>query len=558
MDRRAIVRFFSAAVCLTIAGFVAAEMVIGAEVKSGAAAPGGPAWTNLYETGFHPGAAADWASPLTLSQKTPEGLHISDPSTATGSGRMFHVDWQVDPQAGATAEARLKVISCSAPWGVVLLVSDGAHEEGVTFFPQQVMLAAARVSAPFPAADAFHTYRVHIRGTDIQVWADDKLVLDGRGKFTAPAHSGRNRLGFGCGSSTATGDAIWRSVRFQGGKAQTLQTVLPKVPGLDVQLGATQVIVPDAIYVSMFKFADGSMAVSNQRSQDGGKTWRRKLPFHVGAYQFPDGEIVQLGFHSKTTKRAGVFSIPLVRSTDNGRTVHAETAMVHLPDGTGGTGDDGKLCEGPVADHAIVRLRDGSLMAAMYGQFKNDRVLVPTMPPAWQCFKYRTFVVRSADRGKTWEYLATVAYDPSVGLESFCEADLLTLPGGDVLCFMRTGGSGGKYTPLHLSRSSDDGKTWSVARPIADRGVWPNACRMASGVIVCTYGRPGNWLVFSLDDGRTWTGHFCFYSGPTTSYNSVEEIAPGVLLVVYDRQQLDDNGNMRREAVGTTVTVKRK
>ncbi|NLY03166.1 MAG: exo-alpha-sialidase, partial [Rhodopirellula sp.] len=287
-------------------------------------------------------------------------------------------------------------------------------------------------------------------------------------------------------------------------------------------------------------------------------SWQRGPAFHSGAYQFPDGEIVQLGFHSKATDRDGYFTVPLLRSTDNGRTTKSETAVLHIPEAAGGTGDDGKPYEGPLADHAIIGLRDGSLLATMYGQFKNDRVLVPTMPPEWQCFKYRTFVVRSTDRGKTWEYLSTVAYDPQIGLESFCEADLLTLPGGDALCFMRTGGSGGKYTPLYLSRSSDEGKTWSTPEPIADRGVWPSACRMQNGVLVCTYGRPGNWLAFSLDEGRTWTGHFCFYSGPTTSYNSVEEIAPNTLLVVYDRQQLDDGGNLRRETVGTKVTVVRR
>ena len=50
-------------------------------------------------------------------------------------------------------------------------------------------------------------------------------------------------------------------------------------------------------------------------------------------------------------------------------------------------------------------------------------------PAKWKCFKYRTFVVRSTDRGRTWDYLATVAYDPGVGLESFCEADLLHAAG---------------------------------------------------------------------------------------------------------------------------------
>ena len=306
------------------------------------------------------------------------------------------------------------------------------------------------------------------------------------------------------------------------------------------------------------KFADGGLAVDGRRSTDAGKTWHPGPGFHVGACQFPDGEIIQLGFHSKRTDRDGHFTIPLTRSTDNGRKAKSDTALLRIPDATGGTGDNGKPYEGPLADHAIVQLRDGSLLAAMYGQFKSDRVLTPTMPEAWQCFKYRTFVVRSTDRGRTWDYLATVAYDPEVGLESFCEADLLVLPGGDILCFMRTGGSGGRHTPLHLSRSDDDGKTWREPQPIADRGVWPNACRMQSGILACTYGRPGNWLAFSLDEGHTWTGHFCFYEGRTTSYNSVEEVAPDVLLVVHDRQQLDDSGNTQWQTVGTMVTVKRQ
>jgi hypothetical protein len=516
-------------------------------------------WCDLYRDGFEVNNVTEgWQSSLTSSASTPDGLRIVDPSTAKGSGRFFQVDWHVEPQKGAIVEARMKVLSCSDPWGVALLVSDGVHEEGVTFFPRQVMLAASRMTASFDAAGNFHTYRVKIKDTDIKVWADDELLLDGRGQFTQPAHACRNQVGFGCGSSTATGEAIWQLVRFQGGRLNTPQVTIPQIPGLDIEMGKTQVIAPGKSYQSLFKLSDGSLVVADRHSSDAGRTWQAGPTLHTGAYQLPDGEIVQLGFHSQRTDRAGYFSIPLIRSPDNGRTIHSETALLHIPDATGGTGDDGKPYQGPVADHAIVGLRDGSLLAAMYGQFSDDHILVPTMPEAWKCYKYRTFVVHSTDRGKTWEYLSTVAYDPNIGLESFCEADLLTLPNGDILCFMRTGGSGGKYTPLYLSRSANDGKTWSKPQAIADRGVWPNTCRLRNGVIVCTYGRPGNWLAFSLDEGKTWTGHFCFYNGPTTSYNSVEEVSPDVLLVVYDRRQLDANGNLRPEIVGTTVTLHRR
>ena len=514
-------------------------------------------WQAMYDGGFARGITG-WSSELTRSEKTQEGLRVADPSTQKGSGRFYHLDWHVDSGQGAMVEARLKAVSCSASWGVALLVADGVHEEGVTFFPDKIALASAGLSVPFDAAGAFHTYRVQIRGTDIKVWAGEKLLLDGTGKFTAEANHNRNQIGFGCASSAATGEAVWQWVRFQGGRIEPPLAGKPDVAGLDVRMVETQTIIPGGQYISMFKFNDGSLAVGNKRSSDAGRTWKNARAFHVGAFQFPDGEIVQLGFRTTKTNRDGWFSGDLARSVDNGLTLKKETAAIHIPEGAGGTGDDGSQFQGPVADHAIVQLRDGSLLAGMYGQFKTDRVLVPTMPVKWQCFKYRTFVVHSTDRGRTWEYLSTVVYDPGIGLESFCEPDLLTLPDGDVLCFMRTGGSGGKFTPLYLSRSKDDGKTWSQPEPVADRGVWPNSCRMKNGVLVCTYGRPGNWLMFSLDNGRTWKGHFCFYDRGTTSYNSVEEIEPDTLLVVYDGQFLDDNGNLTRGVLGTRLTVKRR
>jgi hypothetical protein len=125
--------------------------------------------------------------------------------------------------------------------------------------------------------------------------------------------------------------------------------------------------------------------------------------------------------------------------------------------------------------------------------------------------------------------------------------------------------SGGDYndrytTPLYMSRSKDDGKTWSHAEPIADLGVYPKVCLMANGVIAVVYGRPGDWLMFSLDQGETWVGHFCFHKGPQPydcgSYDCIEEVAPDTLLVTYGRT--DPNNYMQSEILGTYITVKPK
>jgi hypothetical protein len=511
----------------------------------------------LYESGRWEKDVQAWIGDGTRSRRTADGLLVADTSPKGGSGRFYWLNWNADPRQGAAVEARVRAVACSQPWGVAIMASDGVHEEGLTIYPNRLQLENAKRSVDFDAAGAPHTYRLEIKGTDVRLLADGILLLDGAGKFTTPAQGTppRNQCGFGCGASTATGEAVWQWVKYQGNVSPPATPTMPRVPGFKVTIGETIEIVPGAVYTSLFKFRDGRLAVGDRHSGDGGKTWTKGHPLGAGAFEFPDGEIISPGFNTKKLQE-GVFAVPLARSTDGGKTFRSEQARLNIPEGTGGTGDDGKHYEGPCVDHAIVRLRDGSLLMGMYGYFKTDTVLCPAFPPEWKLYKYRTWVMRSTDRGRTWDYRATVAYDPAVGAESFCEPDLLTLPNGDILCFLRTGGSPPKYvTPLYMGVSKDDGKSWSKPMPIADRGVWPSACRMRNGLLAVTYGRPDNWLAFSRDEGRTWIGHFCFYQGSTTSYNSVEEIAPGKLLVVYDRSGLDPDGNQTSGTVGTLVNV---
>ena len=145
-------------------------------------------------------------------------------------------------------------------------------------------------------------------------------------------------------------------------------------------------------------------------------------------------------------------------------------------------------------DHAIVPLRDGSLLMSMFGYFKTDTAPSQWALPKWKLYRFRTWVMRSTDRGRNWDYRATVAYDPTVGSEGFCEPGLLLLPDGDILCFMahRRPPVAEYATPLYMNISKDDGKTWSKPAPILDRGVWPSACRMRRGA------RRGLWAAGRL------------------------------------------------------------
>lgn len=362
---------------------------------------------------------------------------------------------------------------------------------------------------------------------------------------------------------------------------KTENIVIPVVPGLDVKMGETVVIYKGDTYPSAFRFADGRITVSGAGSgglghvdrgsaghwsADGGHTWTTGAVGPLSAsLELGGGEVLSLKF--KTEKGAdNKLKLTQMRSRDNWKTVKEEESIIDIPESAPMTGDDSSAFAGMVMDHGMIRLKNGNLMATMYGNYKGDNVPVEGFNGL--C-KYRTIVVFSFDKGKTWGRPVTVAYDPSVGLESFCEPDIERMPGGDLLCVMRTGGNFGKWTPLYCTRSTDEGQTWSKPESFTDRGVWPNLCVMTNKVVACTYGREGNWLVFSTDEGKTWKGAFCFFNGPnsgaSSSYNTALEVSPGTLLVIYDRLVEGGNPNAnvcvqkdQFEIVGTFFSVKKE
>lgn len=83
---------------------------------------------------------------------------------------------------------------------------------------------------------------------------------------------------------------------------------------------------------------------------------------------------------------------------------------------------------------------------------------------------------------------------------------------------------------------------------------------MKSGIVACATGRPGNWLVFSLVGGHSWQNEYRFLdeSYPIcSSNNTVLEVAPDTILVIYDRNAAGGEVTPRREIVGTFFKVKK-
>jgi hypothetical protein len=334
---------------------------------------------------------------------------------------------------------------------------------------------------------------------------------------------------------------------------------------LSVSIGQTIVIQPNAWYPSAFQFADGRISVgwmgeqnASKWSTDGGRTWNAGAAApDQASIELGGGEVLSLSFN--TAKRAdGKYTLAQRRSLDGWNTVIAETGVLDIPQSVPCGGDGGESNPGFLMDHSILKLEDGRLMATMYGNYDEDKTLADGYPASFNCRKYRTITVFSSDKGKTWGNPVTVADAAALTLtrEGPCEADLTRAANGDILCAMRASGQPGNTGPSYISRSTDEGSTWSTPIPLLDRGVWPNLLTMSNGVVVCTTGRDGNWLTFSKDNGRTWQDSLCFYNGgaypASSSYNTICEVAPNTILAIYDRTPANGQGH---EIVGTLFTI---
>jgi hypothetical protein len=362
-------------------------------------------------------------------------------------------------------------------------------------------------------------------------------------------------------------------------QGQSLKIIVPDIPGIDVIPGES-VLIPGPETALAFQFNDGRIVVgqgkSSMWSADGGRTWKPgpEGPGEKVAIDLGDSEILAIKRNSKR-RPDGLFTLKVLRSTDNWEKVRQEEAVVDIPNVSYTTTGGGDLIDGFLFHHGIMKLPDGSLIGTMYGNYEGDTELCDGYPPELGQRKYRTVVVFSTDHGRTWGNHVHVAYNlmlgrgipddhplaehlpderikpttavPAITQEGFREADIIQAANGDLICVMRSGGRNGGTTtlfptPLYCSRSTDMGKTWTLPYQIADRGVCPNLVTLANGIIVCTYSRPGNWLIFSDDLGKTWKGAFQF--GTTRDYNYIAEVSPNIIQVYHETET--ENGKLVR------------
>jgi hypothetical protein len=210
----------------------------------------------------------------------------------------------------------------------------------------------------------------------------------------------------------------------------------------------------------------------------------------------------------------------LWRSADGGKTWDGPTDVnVTVP----GNAQD-SLGRGPAIWHRSVELKNGHLVTTAHTLFEGDK-------------KLRIITLESTDKGRSWRYLGTAAHDPDLNEEGFTEPILCKLANDELVCFIRTEG-----IPMYQVYSSDGGKTWSKTVESGARSVAPDMHLLSNGVLACSYGRPGVYIMFDANgDGRNWTNRTEIFNGDTTSYTGLEEVSPGRILLVFDSIKFKDD-----------------
>ena len=328
-------------------------------------------------------------------------------------------------------------------------------------------------------------------------------------------------------------------------------------------------------FPGLFRYRDGALVLgfniegdflgargTSLGSRDNGRTWGP--PGRGSAtIELQDGTVLSYDMYG-FMKEPGVFAKGMRRSRDGGKTFGGPLlAMVASPLSTTKFKYPDKCVErykktsaqwspycGGNFSGSVIELEDGTLLADGCALFKGY--------PKDYYKHIRVVLYRSTDKGMTWQYLSTVAYDPSNG-HGFHEPVTARCADGSLLCVMRTQG----HKPLMQTRSRDNGKTWETPKPTGALGVLPRLCLMSNGVLACSYGRPGNRITFSTDGtGETWADRLKLYEYNTgsTGYTAIAEVEPGKLLLAYDRHDAFPELGGRKTTViqGVTITVRKK
>lgn len=206
--------------------------------------------------------------------------------------------------------------------------------------------------------------------------------------------------------------------------------------------------------------------------------------------------------------------------------------------------------------------KDKSIVAGVYPGFyvKPDGSADPF---------HHVFFYRSVDNGRNWNiqgrifYTADLSVDPSGEKRmGYTEPAYEVLPDGSMICVMRTTDGIGNG-PMYVSRSTDNGATWTKPAVMTPSGVLPRLLQLKNGVLVLASGRPGVQLRFSNDGkGEIWSDPFemlpwiDYKDQVSCGYTGLLPTGPDRFMVVYsDFRFINDTGEIRKAIKTREVIV---
>jgi sialidase-1 len=119
-----------------------------------------------------------------------------------------------------------------------------------------------------------------------------------------------------------------------------------------------------------------------------------------------------------------------------------------------------------------------------------------------------SILLRSPDKGKTWEYVSTIASDPEEKYGGFLEPGIVRTKTGRLVAGLRNHAPENK---IWMTYSDDDGKTWAPVWKTEMVGHPVDLIQLSDGRLMATYGlrevhaKPGGIRsCFSNNNGKTW------------------------------------------------------
>ena len=127
---------------------------------------------------------------------------------------------------------------------------------------------------------------------------------------------------------------------------------------------------------------------------------------------------------------------------------------------------------------------------------------------------YSAEIFRSEDGGRLFVRRGHMGY-PADGVRypyasgGFSDSDFAFMPDGSMVWVMRSnwyGTTGEEQSPMYITRSVDQGRTWSAPERFSDLGTFPRFVQLQNGATAVMYGRPGLFIRVCEDrSGVRWS-----------------------------------------------------